>query len=402
MKINQNIKFIYNNEILSHETELLNLFKDCTEFICAVAFAKKSGLDSIISEVSSLIKTHRSVTFLIGLSFYQTDPFVLQKIYQLHKNHPNLVKLYVSDPSSSYTFHHKIYLFKRSTCHSIIIGSANLTGGGMHDNYESSILVNEQGSYPLSEAVLDNIYNMISSLAVIPADDKLIKEYEKKFRIASIYRQTVKRKIARKSNSDLSGIDALSEILEEMKNDDSESGFSAQISHRVSTRKKAYQQLIKIANHQNLNAENFIELYEPLISGLWHSGGLHRAKNIIATNHKEFQQALMDLLSNKKISDPHDAYEILYSHFRNIPKGGVNVMTEILHSINSECFGIMNKNSASGMLLAGYEFPIRPLKSNVSSATYAEFCKSGLSICQQLGLSDFTELDTLFNYAYWE
>ncbi len=404
MNITQNIQFIYNSddsEALSHKSKLLGLFTDCTELICVVAFAKKSGLCLILNEVSNLIKSHRSVTFLIGLSFYQTERFVLNKIHQLQKSHPDIVKLYISNPSLDCTFHHKIYLFKRSTSHSVIIGSANLTEGGLCNNYESSILVNEQGSYELSEAISKNVSDMISSLAVIPADNKLLKEYEQKFRIASIYQAIAKRKVTGERDTDLSGIHALSEILNKMKNDISESGFSAQISHRTSTRKTAYKQLIKIADHQNLDAEKFIELYEPLVFGLWHSGGLQRAKNIIAANHEEFQQGLRALLSKKNISYPHDAYEILYPYFQKIPGGGVNVMTEILHSISSENFGIMNQNSASGMLLAGYKFPSHPLKSNVSSATYADFCKRGLFICEQLGLNDFTELDALFNYAYW-
>lgn len=50
-------------------------------------------------------------------------------------------------------------------------------------------------------------------------------------------------------------------------------------------------------------------------------------------------------------------------------------------------------------LRSGY--PLRPNKQSVGGASYAKYCRQADEVRQALGLTDFTELDALFNYAYW-
>ena len=78
-------------------------------------------------------------------------------------------------------------------------------------------------------------------------------------------------------------------------------------------------------------------------------------------------------------------------------------MTEILHSFDNTRFVVMNQNSVSGLSLADVSgFPANPSKDTVDAALYVKFCKRADEIRLQLGLKTFTELDALFNYAYWQ
>jgi hypothetical protein len=87
----------------------------------------------------------------------------------------------------------------------------------------------------------------------------------------------------------------------------------------------------------------------------------------------------------------------------SVSGAGINVMTEILHSLDNLRFVVMNQNSVSGLRLAGFNrFPIHPSKTNVNAATYADFCGKAKTVRDGLGLKSFTELDALFNYAYWD
>jgi hypothetical protein len=63
----------------------------------------------------------------------------------------------------------------------------------------------------------------------------------------------------------------------------------------------------------------------------------------------------------------------------------------------------MNRNSVSGMKMASItRYPEGPTKELVDGTVYASFCDDAKQIRVGLGLEDFSQLDALFNYAYWE
>ena len=63
----------------------------------------------------------------------------------------------------------------------------------------------------------------------------------------------------------------------------------------------------------------------------------------------------------------------------------------------------MNQNAVSGLGLANiHEFSSKPNKENVNAERYAQFCQKAEIVRKELALTDFSELDALFNYAYWD
>lgn len=185
-----------------------------------------------------------------------------------------------------------------------------------------------------------------------------------------------------------------------MKSDDSAHGFTAQKTGRKGNLRQARRRLAELAALSSNARRDFPSNYDALI-GLFHSGGLHRGKSRIANHPGQFVAAVADILDRRNLS-PAEAFTVLHGHFGAITGAGINLLTEILHALDNKRFAVMNQNAVSGLALAGIrDYPLHPTKQNVSAESYARYCGHADTVRRSLGLDDFTELDALFNYAYW-
>ena len=393
------MEYLTNTDDQNHAVTLNILLKKAIRLDCIVAFAKMSGFNMISEELHAALKRKKfEARFVVGLDFYQTEPILLNKLFTLSKKY-NL-SLFISN-SKDGIFHPKVYAFQNSSNLSyVVIGSANLTGGGLLKNNEASTLIK---SKKLMRNINEQIEQLIKSGQVILATRNTIDSYEKEYKIHNVRQILVKRrtKNALKNNKE-GDFETLQNILELMKLDETGEDFESQTQRRLRSRNEAKKQLDMIIKAPNIN-QNFIALYEPLVQEphLWHSGGLFRGKNIIAKNAEMFQLGLKTVKELQSPS-PSQAYSALHKIFNQIPNAGVNVITEILHTIDNKKFAVMNKNSVSGMSLANYDFPKNPNKQSVNAEMYEDFCSKAKKICVTLNLNNFTELDALFNYAYWD
>jgi HKD family nuclease len=395
-----NMKFLLNVEDdHCHAATLKSHLRLAERLDCMVAFAKSSGLKMILDDMEAALEKGLEARFVVGLDFYQTDPDVLKKLFVLSNKYK--LSLFISNLEANSNFHPKVYAFQYKNRSHIVIGSANLTGGGLLNNHEASILINDTSNKLLS-SIGRQIDQLIAWEEVVPADKALIDSYEKRHAIYKVQQGLINRRANRAAHRTGVDFETLHDILAEMKADKSEKGFILENRRRLSSREEAKVQMNRIIEKTNINENSFIELYEPLVSGLWHSGGLQRGKNIIAEHAEEFQLGLNAItrLVNPSVNQ---AYQTLHDSFKNVPRAGINVISEILHTIDNEKFAVMNQNSVSGMSLANiYGFPPKPNKGLVNAELYEEFCEKAQEVCIALGLLNFTELDALFNYAYWD
>lgn len=396
MEKQQQVKLLLNDEQHAHGHVFAELLSGANRLECMVAFAKTSGLGFILKELKESLAAGLEARFAIGLSFYQTEPKLLHQLLDLSRGHR--LKLYISD--SSDTFHPKIYALSHGNGCTVLIGSANLTGGGLQNNYEASAWINDPSS-TLMQSISTHIDDLLDQKVLVLATKERIVEYESIYIINQAQQQLAKRRTERAIIQG-AGIhtETLRDILLLMKDDTSEDGFKSQQSVREKDRKEASEKIMWLASMEEMDADTFVTHYEQLISW-FHSGGLHRGKNIIANNADKFQAALAAIVQSD-ILTPEAAYDLLLNHFRHIPRAGVNVLTEILHAIDSKRFAVMNQNAVSGLCLAkAYHFPLKPNKKSVNAKCYAHYCQQANVVRKELGLANFTELDALFNYAYW-
>jgi HKD family nuclease len=391
----QGVKLIFNSEEHSHREDISKMLRGAKQLDCMVPFAKTSGLDLVIKSLTSSLKNGLNARFAISMDFYLTDPDLLWKLFKLRGKYP--LSLYLS--RSEWTFHPKVYALSYASGNAVLIGSANLTSGGLENNYEASALINDP-SGALTAEVTKYIDELIEEKELVEATKECIEKYQRSHRLYHALQKINDARFDRTKRFSGINMETLQYFLREMKSADSENGFQKQKILRHKCLAEALNKIKSLASTKSLETKVFVERYEQLL-GMFHSGGLHRGKNIIAKSADRFQAALAAIVQSD-YPTAGDAYQLLLDHFKKIPRAGVNVLTEILLALDSRRFAVMNQNAVSGLRLANIDdFPTKPNKGNVSAETYARYCQIATQTRNELGLSDFAELDALFNYAYW-
>lgn len=101
-----------------------------TEILVSVAFVKESGLESIEAAIKPLADKTK---FFVGIRNDITSIQAIKRLLAMN------VKLYAVDTGSRcIIFHPKLYLAASASKAIVIIGSANLTSGGLRSNIEVS------------------------------------------------------------------------------------------------------------------------------------------------------------------------------------------------------------------------------------------------------------------------
>lgn len=396
MKDGKTIQLLLNEERRDHAQILTKQLKRAKRMECLVAFAKTSAFSGMAEELEKALARGMTARFAIGLDFYLTEPALLRKLLTLSRRHP--LELYLSD--SRETFHPKIYAFQGDAKCSVLIGSANLTYGGLSGNYEASALI-EDADGSLTRSVSQHLDDLIADAVVVPASKSRIDAYEQAYVAHDAWRKLARKRAEKLVRNAAPSDDLLSETLKLMKEDDSELGFAAQQSIRGENWHQAQAMLLALGTQRSGATRNFLRRYEELI-GLFHSGGLHRGKTRVAEHPTQFLAAVSDIVRQRNLS-PGDAFNVLRGHFLAIRSAGINLLTEILHALDNTRFAVMNQNAVSGMMRAGIrDYPLHPTKQNVTSESYARYCEQADTVRRTLGLADFTELDALFNYVYWD
>ena len=391
-----------NGEDEGHASEINRHLTHATHLICIVAFAKYSGWTLLSKLVSERIATGLKATFVVGLNFYHSEPSVLRAIRRLQSKAAAAggeINLYIGQEACGQTLHPKVYWFKGPRGQAAIIGSANMTWGGLADNHELSALLS--GSDANLQAWLKRwIDDRIEAEDIVEATKDLIDEYEKRRDFHQIAMKIAERRASRAMAADPGDSVALAELLAEMRDDKGRDGFDQSVEQRRQNLPRARAQLAALAGTPDLNRRAFLTAYEDLIQ-YWHSGGMQRGKTGIAKKPAAFQAALRALAAERS-DDPAVLFDLLRARFHDIDRAGPNVLTEILHSRDPERFPVMNQNSVRGMGFAKITgYPRAPAKASVDGARYAQFAADAERLRKSLGLRDLSELDALFNYAYW-
>jgi HKD family nuclease len=153
---------------IEEDFELLNSLRDARSVTLVMAFAKMSGWNTI---KEPLLTGDAQVNIIVGLNFAITEPAVLTEWLRLKANDPYRFSIEVAptDP----VFHPKVMLVERpGGGRFAIIGSGNLTGGGLITNVECGVFIEKK-------ARLDELAVWCVELAREPLSAEIIEEYKK-------------------------------------------------------------------------------------------------------------------------------------------------------------------------------------------------------------------------------
>lgn len=147
----------FNGQLGNYLIELLNSKRYHTLNI-AVAFAKNSGVLRIINSLESFRKDGGVINAYVGVDLGGTSYEALTALF-LQTSSLNIVH-----SEKSQTFHSKIYQFIGKDNGIIIIGSNNMTGGGLWTNFESCVLLSLDYSSSNDMQILNGMSEYIKGL----------------------------------------------------------------------------------------------------------------------------------------------------------------------------------------------------------------------------------------------
>lgn len=156
---------------------------ESTKVSIAVAFLRKSGIEQILKALDyALIKNNAKLEIIMGLDFKTTDYNALLTLEEIRSKYSGFNYYCFGDKRDNFNeliFHPKIYLFSSdlsdNTKYTSIVGSSNLTGGGLSSNFEVNAIFRE--TKPVYYSQLEAIYNEIkyTDSVFIPSKDYLEK-----------------------------------------------------------------------------------------------------------------------------------------------------------------------------------------------------------------------------------
>lgn len=107
---------------------------DANEAWFAVAWAKRSGLTRLESHVRALRRRRKRVRALVGIDQHGATEEGLRLALDLFTE----TRVY-HDSSPKRTFHPKLYVVEGDKRARVVMGSGNLTAGGLYENYEAAL-----------------------------------------------------------------------------------------------------------------------------------------------------------------------------------------------------------------------------------------------------------------------
>lgn len=157
-------------KLLKTSKEIGEVISDCLDKYNNVSFAVAWIKDNNIYQ--ELLEHKDKIQFsTVGIDFAGTDINVLNDF-----KYSDNVKIY----KGKYTFHPKIYVFYNITRYTAIIGSANLTNGGMFNNDECAVLLTKEDGVLLKD-ILKILEEYFDKAKIITSD--IINEYSKEYQV---------------------------------------------------------------------------------------------------------------------------------------------------------------------------------------------------------------------------
>ncbi|GAA8356828.1 phospholipase D-like domain-containing protein [Helicobacter pylori] len=149
----------------------------------AVAFLKYSGVEVIRDALIDSLEKGAEFEIIVGLDFKTTDSKSLRFLLDLNKTYKKLRFYCYDDKENNKTdivFHPKIYMFDNGKEKTSIIGSTNLTKGGLENNFEVNTIFTEKK--PLYYSQLNAIYNSIKYAdSLFTPNEEYLQSYDEVF-----------------------------------------------------------------------------------------------------------------------------------------------------------------------------------------------------------------------------
>ncbi len=389
---------LISNKKNGHLKTLNKMLSDARQVYVAVAFLKSSGLSSVLSVIKNVLENKGVVNLIIGLDLYITDADALYALYKLKQKYKR-INLYLYKSKNS-TFHPKIYCVSNANKKSTLIGSANLTNGGLSSNIEASVYTKD------NEFLFDQVVTFYNEIITNPECERAsylkIKKYEEEYQVYNNEIEKANKK-AKKVIKETLNSSLVLKCYKEYRSNSKEMNDLKQKRENYKEAKK----LVKTINSNNIkNESDFISVYEKLVGAagkgwLWHSDSMYRKKNIVAKSYIKFINFVEVAIDKNTLKQsPEEVFEKVLPFKTDIDGLGFNVITELLNTFEPTKFPVLNMNPITSIkYLVGEEFKKAQHFNSKDYKNYASFMST---FSKDIGTEDFIETDHFLNYIYWK
>lgn len=394
------IRLVSNADDTSHLRILKNIIESALGVTICVAYFRMSGYAPMSAMLKKLANSEADLSIFIGTDQYITEPDALKALHRLVESNGRARVFLVRGNAS--VFHPKLYFARRARYAEALIGSANITGGGLMKNIEASIHAVVPIDSPFCREIEAFLDLLEASGNTEPLDHINIAQYEARY---DIYRKH-KRRAERGAKEEISSLFEINEnklkrYLKEYLADRDETANRQQ---RILDYRKAKIVLNEIADLRSPSEKQFMRLYEQLVGSkdsdrLWHSGSVFRLKNKVAP-HGQRVATLVRTLRDRLSNTPSDIYSVALKKSSLIPGVGPNIITEILNTYTPKKFAVLNRNPLDSLRELG--FKKYPGAQSFTPEKYADYCGLLKGIGEACGLNSLGEVDHFLNYIYWK
>jgi len=163
--------------------EILNCMASATRTMMAVAFVKFSGIRLIEQSLVDLLDRGGKAEVIFGLDFSLTDPRALCRVMEIKASYPALTLFAFSDPylpGREPSFHPKLYVFEQADGDwTAIVGSSNLSRGGLLDNVEIGVAIGGPKTDSLIADILAFYRRVRGRESLFVPSDDYLTEYQR-------------------------------------------------------------------------------------------------------------------------------------------------------------------------------------------------------------------------------
>jgi len=376
---------------ISHKASISGKLQNAKEIYIAVAFLKKSALNIFLP----LLEKGIHFEIVTGTNFGITEPDALTVLLRQMEQHSN-IEAYLHKLDSKRTFHPKIYLIAGNKGCDIIVGSANLTEGGMKSNFECSL------HYHCDQ--LDSVWietkkyfkTLTSADVADPLSERIIALYRSFYKNQKKIRKEVQiEEFMDISTSTLYNLEKLKDYYLKLDKKKLTEDFKAKVDHY----KQAREVLDTIANKKH-NKKYFSNLIEDLVGkpglpGLWYSNGMFRGKTEIFKQQEKFRELIKTIKSNINRS-PQFVYDSARNLAKDIKRVGPNFIGEIMMTYAPNKLANINRNPITVLREEGGA-DIKSHSQLFNGKDYEEYNAIVKEIGEKLGLNNMLETDYFFN-----
>jgi HKD family nuclease len=386
------LKLVTNETSENHQALLAALLNTADEAYIAVAFLKKSGF----SLIRPYIKKDTIFQIVAGINFGITDPAALSDLLALSKKNAG-IQPYLIRLDYRKVFHPKIYLVKNAAGYHVIVGSGNLTSGGLSANHEATLYHTSVTKDQIWDEAIALFYSFTHPNMADPLSPLLIAIYRKYFK-EQLHLKTKAKKYPVTRGNKFYNLENFKRHLQGMD--------PMLLAQAFDQKRKRYRQARKTLDDliaRPLTPAAFKTLLERLIGkagapGFWASNGMFRHKGDIMKNQAVFCR-LIRVIKAGIHKNPCALFRDAKVVATDLYGVGPNYIGEIMLSYGPGKFANINQNPITVLRREG-QLDIKSGSDRYDADDYAEYNEIVAQIAVALGLRDMLEVDYFFNEIY--